>query len=124
MKWGQSSAVSAKVLRARVRYFTTLRELAGSSEEELEIEDGGDLGDLIREIALKYGKEARDYLYIKGRGEEVDPSVYFLINGISARMLSGLNTQLKHGDIVAIIPPIGGGKPSFETQSETAQNCL
>jgi len=28
---------------------------------------------------------------------------------MNARMLSGLNTKLKHGDVVAIIPPIGGG---------------
>jgi len=96
-------------LNVKVRYFTTLRELAGSAEEELEIEDGGTLADLIKEVASKYGKEARSYLYHKGEKDKVDPSIYFLINGANARMLSGLDTKLKDGDIVAIIPPIGGG---------------
>jgi MoaD family protein len=96
-------------LRVKVRYFTTLRELAGSAEEELEVEDHSTLADVIREVASKYGREAHDYLYHKGESERVDPSIYFLINGMNAKMLSGLNTRLKDGDVIAIIPPIGGG---------------
>jgi len=96
-------------LRVKVRYFTTLRELAGSAEEELEIEDSATLANLIEEVASKYGKEARNYLYHKGGSGKFDPSIYFLINGANARTFSGANTKLKDGDIVAIIPPIGGG---------------
>jgi len=95
------------LLRARVRYFTTLHELAGSAEEELEIDEGSVLADLIKEVALRYGKEARHYLYYDD--EKVDPSIYFLINGVNSKMLSGSKTELKDGDVVAIIPPIGGG---------------
>jgi len=99
------------ILRVKVRYFTTLRELAGSAEEEIDIRDDGTLVDLIEEIASKYGKEARNYLYHKGERGKVDPSIYFLINGANARMQSWLNTKLNDGDVVAIIPPIGGGSP-------------
>ena len=96
-----------KILRVKVRYFTTLRELAGTAEDEIEIEDAAPLSRLVEEIASGYGKEARSYLYHE---EEIDPSIYFLVNGKSARMLSGKETKLKNGDIVAIIPPIGGGQ--------------
>ncbi|MEM2111613.1 MAG: MoaD family protein [Candidatus Bathyarchaeia archaeon] len=96
-------------MRVRVKYFTTLRELAGSAVEEMEIDDGATLADLIKKIALKYGEEARKYLYYGSNGGNVDPSIYFLINGTNARTLSGLNTKLKDGNIVAIVPPIGGG---------------
>jgi len=94
------------MVRVRVRYFTTLRELAGVPEEKITLKDDATLADLIEIVASKYGKEARDYLYTKGK---VDPSIYFLINGENSRVLSGLKTKLKDGDIVAIIPPIGGG---------------
>ena len=97
-----------RILRIKIRYFTTLYELAESAEE-LEIKERGTLSDLIRKVTLKYGKEARNYLYEKGEKGNVDPSIYFLINGMNARTLAGLNTELKDGDIVAIIPPIGGG---------------
>lgn len=96
-------------MRVKIRYFTTLRELAGSSEEELEPKDDATLADLIKEVALKYGEEAHIYLYRRGESWEVDPSIYFLINGLNARLLSGPKTKLKNGDVVAIIPPIGGG---------------
>ena len=92
-------------MRVKVKYFTTLRELAERAEEEIEIEDGGTLEGLIEEVTSKYGKRARNLLrlYLK----EVDPSIYFLINGANARTLYGVSTKLKEGDIVAIIPPIG-----------------
>jgi len=94
-------------LRVRVRYFTTLRELAGTAEEDVQMDNDATLACLIDELARRYGKAARDYLYNKG--EEVDPAIYLLINGVNSRMLSGTETTLKEDDIVAIIPPIGGG---------------
>jgi len=102
------------MLRAKVRYFTTLHELAGSAEEELEVDEGGVLADLIEEVASRYGKEARNYLYFDD--DKVDPSIYFLINGVNSRMLSGPKTKLKDGDVVAIIPPIGGGQSVYRFQ--------
>ena len=97
-------------MRVKVRYFTTLRELAGRAEEELVIKEGSTLADLIEEVASKYGKEAREYLYHRGKLERAYQAVYFLINGKNSKVLSGLKTRLRDGDVVAIIPPIGGGR--------------
>ena len=60
-------------MKVTIRYFTTLRELAGAAEEKVEIEKGALLMHLIEKITSKYGKAARDYLY---HGEMVDPSIY------------------------------------------------
>lgn len=95
-------------LKVKVRYFTTLRELARTREEELEMEDGSTLAELIERVASKYGGEAFNYLHVRATGE-IDPSIQFLINGISARDLHGLRTELREGDVVAVIPPVGGG---------------
>ena len=73
----------------------------------MEVESGTSLAGLIEKVASKYGKEARDYLY--HRGEKIDPSIYFLVNGINAKTLAGTDTKLNDNDTVAIIPPIGGG---------------
>lgn len=95
-------------MKVRVRYFTTLRELAGFSEEELEIGDGSTLTDLIRRITEKYGEEASSYLYVDETGD-IDPTMQFLLNGVSIRSLQGFKTELADGDVVAVVPPIGGG---------------
>ncbi len=95
-------------MKVKVRYFTTLRELAGTREEELEMKGGSILAELIEKVALKYGEEAVNYLHVRTTGK-IDPSIQFLINGVSTRDLYGLKTELKEGDVVAIIPSVGGG---------------
>lgn len=69
---------------------------------------GSLLAELIENVVSKYGEEALKYLYVKKTGE-IDPSLQFLINGVNARNLFGLETELKTEDVVAIIPPVGGG---------------
>ena len=95
-------------MKIKVRYFTTLRELAGTKEEELEMKEGSSLAELVEKVSLKYSKEAFDYMHVKESGK-IDPSIHFLVNGVPTHSLRGFETELKEGDVVAIIPPIGGG---------------
>ena len=55
-------------MKVKVRYFTTLRELARGREEELELKDGSILVELIERVASKYGEEAFNYLYVRTTG--------------------------------------------------------
>ena len=94
-------------MKVKVRYFTFLRELIGRREEEYEFEKEPTVEELIKFIAEKYGKEAKDYLFEKdGRLKEI---LSFLVNGKSITSLKGPKTKLKDGDILAIMPPVGGG---------------
>jgi molybdopterin synthase sulfur carrier subunit len=95
-------------MKVRVKYFTTLRELAGTKEDELDLKDGCRLLALIETVALRYGDEAFAYLHVADGGR-IDPSIKFLVNGVDAQRLAGFETALKAGDVVAIIPPVGGG---------------
>ena len=70
--------------------------------------DGGSLAQLIEKVSLKYGEEAYDYLHDKTTGR-IDPSIKFLVNGVDVHRLQECKTELKEGDVVAVIPPIGGG---------------
>ena len=94
-------------MKVKVKYFTFLRELVGRREEEYEFEKEPTVEELIKFIAKKYGKEAENYLFEKdGRLKEI---LSFLVNGKSVTSLDGPKTKLKNGDVLAIIPPVGGG---------------
>jgi len=92
-----------------VRFFTTLREITGKKEEILEFPEGErvTLAKVLSRLAERYGKGFVEYVYDKTG--EVKGFLQFLINGQSASTLKGLETELVDGDVLAIIPPVGGG---------------
>lgn len=93
-----------------VRFFTSLRELADKKEETLEFSDEEKVtvDTVLRLLSYEYGKRFTDYVYDP---KTVEPKGFlqFLINGKSASTLNGLQTELKNGDVLAILPPVGGG---------------
>lgn len=95
-------------VKVSVRLFTTLRELAGRSEESVELSARNvTVKDALEALAEKHGKAFREYLYDeKGRVRE---HLQLLVNGKSVSLLEEMETQLKEGDQVAIVPPVGGG---------------
>jgi molybdopterin synthase sulfur carrier subunit len=99
-----------KPLKVSVRFFTTLREITGKREETLEFPDGENVTveKVLGKLAERYGKGFVEYVYDSKTGE-VKGFLQFLINGRSASTLKGLETELADGDVLAIIPPVGGG---------------
>jgi MoaD family protein len=93
-----------------VRFFTSLREITGKREETLEFRDSKKvtLDMVLKRLAERYGKSFVEYVYDSKTGE-VKGFLQFLVNGRSTSPLDGLNTELADGDVLAIIPPVGGG---------------
>ncbi|MEM0096199.1 MAG: ubiquitin-like small modifier protein 1 [Candidatus Bathyarchaeia archaeon] len=97
-------------MRVSVRFFTTLREITGKREETLEFPEGEHvtLANVLKRLSERYGKGFVEYVYDSKTGD-VKGFLQFLINGRSASTLKGLETELADGDVLAIIPPVGGG---------------
>jgi molybdopterin synthase sulfur carrier subunit len=104
------SFVGDSALKISVRFFTTLREIAGKREETLEFPEGEavTVEDVLGKLAERYGKGFTEYVY-DGKTGRVKDFLQFLINGRSASTLKGLKTELADGDVLAILPPVGGG---------------
>ena len=97
-------------MQVSVRFFTSLRELTGKREETLKFRDGETVtvDKVLKRLAKRYGKSFVEYVYDSKSGE-VKGFLQFLVNGRSASTLDGLDTKLADGDVLAIIPPVGGG---------------
>lgn len=97
-------------MRVSVRFFTTLREVVGKKEETLEFPRGETVtvDKVLKRLTLRYGKEFVQYVY-DGKTGEVKGFLQFLVNGRSASSFEGLATRLADGDVLAIVPPVGGG---------------
>ena len=97
-------------MRVSVRFFTSLREITGKKEETLEFPKGETvtLKKVLERLSERFGKDFVDYVYDRKTGE-VKGFLQFLVNGRSAATENALDTKLCDGDVLAIIPPVGGG---------------
>jgi molybdopterin synthase sulfur carrier subunit len=94
-------------MKVEVKFFTTLREITDKNIETIQLQNNITIDDLITLLAEKYGKNFREYIYNK-KGK-VQDFLSFLVNGKNINVLQGFDTKLKQGDIIAILPPVGGG---------------
>ena len=94
-------------MKVEVKFFTSLREITGKKTDEIQLQDTITVKELLTLLSTKYGKNFRDYVYSKSG--KVQGFLSFLVNGKNINVLEGLDTKLKHGDTIAILPPVGGG---------------
>lgn len=92
MPAGDSASATTSV-PIRVLYFAALRELAGTGEEELPPEAGSVAGLLAKLEARHDG--------LRGRLGSVRVAVN--------EEFVALDTELRGGEVVALIPPVSGG---------------
>lgn len=93
-----------------MRFFTTLREVTGKREETVEFAKDSTvtLDDVLQKLTKKHGKDFTEYVYDR-RTDQPKGYLQFLINGKSITPAKGFKTKLRDGDVLAIIPPVGGG---------------
>lgn len=94
-------------MKFEVKFFTSLREITGKKTDEIQLQSGITVEELLTMLSEKYGKNFRQYVYDK-KGK-VKGFLSFLVNGKNINVLEGFGTKLKQGDVVAILPPVGGG---------------
>jgi MoaD family protein len=63
---------------------------------------------VLTKLSKEYGKSYNEYVYDLKTGE-VRGFLQFLVNGRSVSPTKGIDTKLRDGDVLAIVPPVGGG---------------
>lgn len=93
-----------------MRFFASLRELVGKKVENIEFEDSAEVTveKVLERLSETYGRDFVEYVFDRETGE-VQGFLLLLVNGRSITTLDGLETKFLDGDVLAILPPVGGG---------------
>lgn len=102
-----------------VRAIMGLAELAGGQNEQVfEIGEGSNVRTLLHAFIEAHGSGLKGALLDKS--SDMKHGVSIFVNGVSILALKGLNTELRHGDGVLILPALGDN--SAPTERKTADN--
>ena len=94
-------------MNVEVKFFTSLREITGKKVDKVQLQTAITVEALLILLSGRYGTEFREYVYNKEG--KVQGFLSILVNGKNINALQGFSTELKEGDVVAILPPVGGG---------------
>jgi molybdopterin synthase sulfur carrier subunit len=92
----------------KVRTILTLKTIMGSGETELSFPEEGTLGQLITTLVNKFGDELAFQLY-EPNSKSLRSYIRLMVNGRDIAFLEGMETVLRNGDEVLILPPVSGG---------------
>lgn len=94
-------------LKVTVRYLYPIREVTGTSEEKIEVDESSSVEDLLHILSKKYGESFERYVYSGTKHQGIP--IILLLDEENIQSLEGLKTKLTNGSELTIIPPIAGG---------------
>ena len=92
----------------KVRTILTLKAIMGSGETELSFPEESTLGQLITTLVNRWGEDLASYLH-EPNTRSLRPYIRLMVNGRDIAFLEGVETVLRNGDEVLILPPVSGG---------------
>lgn len=93
-------------MKIKVKFFALIREVAGLKELEEEVGENTTVRELLEKLCEKMPEKFRSFIF---EGQEVSKNLIILVNRRGIRELDGLETKLRDGDEVALLPPVSGG---------------
>jgi len=100
--------IRASVINVKVRTILSLKKIIGSGEIQLSLPESSTLEELITNLVSSRGDELASHLY-EPNSKRLRPYVRLMVNGRDIAFLNRMETVLRSGDEVLILPPVSGG---------------
>jgi MoaD family protein len=95
-------------LKVKIHYLGLVRTYTNKNQEEVELKDGAPLSELLDKLAASFGTQFSNDIYAIG-ARDVKPMFTVMVNGIVIGQLGGVDTKLKSGDEIILMPLMTGG---------------
>jgi molybdopterin synthase sulfur carrier subunit len=96
-------------LKVKVEYLGHIKNMTGDKrQEEIEMRNDSSIADLLALLSRKYGEPFKKAVYESG-GIDVKSNFMATVNGYLLNQLKGVETKLKNGDHVILMPVVSGG---------------
>ena len=96
-------------VKIKIEYLGHVRNLLNKQrQEEIELNENSTIQDLLTILANKYGEPFKKAIYEPGT-TDLKTNFMATVNGHLLNQLKGVNTKLKNGDNVTIMPVVSGG---------------
>lgn len=96
--------VRLMTVQVRVLFHAMFKEIAGTREITQELNTDSTLGEVLEELARKYGKDFKTV--VDPKTGQISNETLVMLNGQSVRKV---DVQLKDRDVIMISVPVGGG---------------
>lgn len=88
---------------------TYVKLLGGFKEHKIKLKENSRIKELIDMLIELFGDDLKETLFDGYELRKVKRGISMFVNGRNIFALDGLDTILKSGDEILILPPIGGG---------------
>lgn len=96
-------------LHVRVKLFGVFKTAAGTQQLELEVYDGTSVRHLVRKLSEIIPRAEFGTYLIDAELKDPRPNALIMVSGTEIGALNGLDTTLKDGDEVVLLPVAHGG---------------
>jgi MoaD family protein len=93
--------------RVKVKTFSVIRDVLGSDIVEIDVDEPETVGGLFTALLRKYGQSFKEKIWDPNTGE-MAPFLIRLNDTVISSTLD-IDKEIKDGDEIAVIFPIGGG---------------
>ena len=96
-------------MKVTIEYLGYIKQSLGLTQaENLEIKTNASVRDLLVQLAEKHGEPFKKSVYLP-EDKDLQPHHILALNGLMVNLINGLDTKLKEGDRVTIMPVVTGG---------------
>ena len=98
----------ATKMQVKIHYISLVKSYTNKSQDELTLDEGATLAELLNQIAQTYGKQFTQEVYDPNK-KEMKQTFVAMVNGVLMDQLQGVNTALKNGDSIILMSLMTGG---------------